>query len=68
MLASLDAARFEAIRYAAAILKDEASRHKDGTDWHMEVTDERGLLLFRIDFCLTASAAVRQVKVSSEAR
>lgn len=43
-------ARVEAIAFAGVIFKDEARRLALGEDWHMEVTDEAGLVLFRLDF------------------
>jgi hypothetical protein len=48
-------ARLEAIRQTGAILRDEAWHIALGEDWRMEVTDERGLLLFRLDFTVVAS-------------
>lgn len=45
-----DAARVQAIAYAGEILKDTSQRLAIGEQWHMEVTDERGLVLFRLDF------------------
>ena len=43
-------ARIEAIRLSGAIFTDEAHRVALSEDWHIEVTDERGLILFRFDF------------------
>lgn len=43
-------ARIEAIRLAGAIFSDEAQRIALSEDWHLEVTDDRGLVLFRFDF------------------
>ena len=43
-------ARIEAIRLSGAIFTDEAPRIALGEDWHIEVTDEHGLILFRFDF------------------
>ena len=51
------AARLEAVRYAGALLVDEAQHVARGEDWRMEVTDEVGLMLFRLDFSVMASAA-----------
>ena len=47
------AARREAIRLAGSILDDSARRDALGEDWRMEVTDDRGLILFQLDFHLT---------------
>lgn len=51
------AARMEAIRYAGEILKDDARRVMLGQGWHMNVTDEAGLILFRLDFNVMETAA-----------
>ena len=53
-------ARQEAIRYAGRVLDDEAHLLALGEDWYMEVTDESGALLFRLDFHVTDAPAVRQ--------
>jgi hypothetical protein len=47
-LPGLSAARVAAIKYAGAIMEDEPSVLWDGRDFRVEVTDERGLLLFTI--------------------
>ncbi|MGU3668470.1 DUF6894 family protein [Methylobacterium sp. A49B] len=60
-LSSWDDARVEAIRMAGEILKDKAHRIALGEDWRMEVTDETGLVLFRLDFSVLESPAVRKV-------
>ena len=57
-LPDFDQARREAIRLAGQILDNEAPNLELAEDWHMDVTDESGLILFRLDFTLTASAAV----------
>lgn len=48
-LADWQTARIEAIRLAGAIFTDEAQKIALGKDWHIEVTDERRLVLFRLD-------------------
>jgi hypothetical protein len=57
-LPGVDQARREAIAYAGRILDDDAHRIALGEDWHMDVTDEAGLLLFRLDFLVTNAPAV----------
>ena len=42
------ASRREGIRLASAILDDSASDLSDG-NWRLEVTDDRGVILFRLD-------------------
>lgn len=49
-LGDCDEARIEAMRLSGEILKNTAHRLALGEDWRMEVTDERGLILFRLDF------------------
>jgi len=43
-------ARVEAVRLAGEIFRDNAQTIALGEDWHIEVTDERQLVLFRFDF------------------
>jgi hypothetical protein len=57
-LSDFQEARVEAIRYASEILKDDAHRIALGEDWHMNVTDEAGLILFRLDFSAQVSSAI----------
>ena len=56
-LADWQDARLEAIRLAGAILREDARRIALGEDWRMEVTDETGLMLFRLDFTVMETAA-----------
>lgn len=49
-LPSLAAARSYALRYASDLLAEVGERFWTGEPWTMEVTDERGLLLFRLEF------------------
>lgn len=56
-LADWDEARLEAIRLCGEILKEDAKRVALCEDWRMEVTDDTGLVLFRFDFAVMASAA-----------
>lgn len=57
------AARREAIRLAGLILADEADKLLLGEGWKLEVTDPTGLILFRLDFCFSASSAVADQRV-----
>lgn len=56
-LADWQDARLEAIRIAGAILRGDPGRIALGEDWRMEVTDETGLMLFRLDFTVMETAA-----------
>ncbi len=49
-------ARREAIRYAGVLLEEGARLESLGSEWRMEITDETGLILFRLDFFITPSA------------
>lgn len=57
-LANPRAAQIEAISRAGTILKSDAERLAVGEDWYMEVTDHRGLILFRLDFFVLQSTAL----------
>lgn len=59
-LADWGDARLEAVRLSGAILETDARRIAVGEDWRMEVTDETGLALLRLDFTVMASAATMQ--------
>lgn len=45
-----ESAQREAITVAGSMIADNARRKELGEDWQMEVTDEAGLILFRLDF------------------
>lgn len=55
----LDAARREGIRRAGAALVLDAHVISPNADWHLDVTDKAGTLLFRYDFAMTVSPAAR---------
>ncbi|TXM91272.1 hypothetical protein [Methylobacterium sp. WL116] len=57
-LPSWEQARHEAIRLAGEIFQHTAGKISLGEDWRMEVTDEKGLILFRLDFTVLDAAAV----------
>lgn len=57
-LGNYDEARIEAMRLAGEILKNTAHRLVLGEDWRMEVTDDVGLILFRLDFTVLEAPAV----------
>jgi hypothetical protein len=56
-LPNLKAARVEAVKLAGRLLLDEPDTFWEGSDWHVEVTNDRGLILFRLDFMATEAAA-----------
>ena len=57
-LRDADAARREGIRRAGATLVLDAQTLRADTEWRLEVEDEHGLVLYRMDFSITASSAV----------
>ncbi|MGU3668431.1 DUF6894 family protein [Methylobacterium sp. A49B] len=52
-------ARVEAVRLAGALIKDDAQRIALGDDWHIEVADSTGLILFQMSFITVASPVLR---------
>ena len=53
-------ARIEALRLAGEIIKDAAHLASLGSDWRVEVTDDRGLMLFRMGFVVMDSPYMRK--------
>ena len=47
-LAGIDDAKREARRYAGNMLADSAMRSSPDREWQVEVTDHKGLTLFRL--------------------
>ena len=58
-LPDVPAARKEGSRIAGALLQNNHQSFWTGNDWHMEVTDPRGLVLLRIDVITSNSAATK---------
>lgn len=50
-------ARREAIRHSGELLEDAGRLGVLGEEWRMEVTDSNGLILFSLNFVVTASPA-----------
>ena len=63
-LADWQQARLEAIRYTGEIFRDQPKRLALGEDWRMEVTDDTGLVLFRLDFSVMETAATMRPDVA----
>lgn len=55
---SLAAARIEAVQRIGRLLAEDAARFSTGSEWSMEVTDEKGLTLFTLMFMAANSPAV----------
>lgn len=60
-----DEARREAIRLSGALLEEESERLRLGEEWYMEVTDDVGLVLFRLGFVVTEAPSLLERAVSS---
>ena len=58
-LPDLAAAKCEAVRFAGRLLCDQASEFWESADFHMTVTDERGLTLFTLQFHAFDAPAIR---------
>lgn len=58
-LPDMAAAREEAVRFAAALLRDQAERFWDMTEWRVRVTDDADLTLFDLTFFGTQAPAAR---------
>ncbi|MEA2841845.1 MAG: hypothetical protein QOF41_3175 [Methylobacteriaceae bacterium] len=46
----------EAAKLAGRLLMDQPETFWEGCDWHIEVTDDSGAALFRLDFRATEAA------------
>lgn len=57
-LSGPDDARRESIRLASELLRSQAMKTEIGEEWRVEVTDGRGMILFRIDILMRESAAL----------
>lgn len=60
-LLNYQAAQTVAVLHMGAILQNNAAEISIGEDWHMDVTDETGLLLLRLDFSITRSVTLDQI-------
>lgn len=57
-LLDLKAARNEAVRFAAALLRDHADTFWASGEWKLRVTDDSDLTLFELLFVAIESAAI----------
>ena len=65
-LPDLHTARKEAVKLAGRLLLDDPETFWEGSEWHVEVTDDSGLLLFRLDFMATEAPVVSSgIKVAT---
>lgn len=58
-LPDVASARRESLRRAGAALVLDAHRFDPGWDWHLDVTDPNGTLLFRLDVAMTVAPAAK---------
>ena len=65
-LPDVQTARSVAIRTSGEILHDMGERFWDGTEWHLEVTDEWGRELFVLHFLAEKTASEPQTKPDQE--
>ncbi len=61
-LPDIHSARQEALILAGAIIEDSAKRSALGEEWRLEVTDDAGLMLLRLDFTIIESPAARAMQ------
>ena len=64
-LKDLDEARVEAARRVGVLLTDHAHKIWADEEWRMDVTDERGLILFIISVNAMQSAAIPDVRTKT---
>jgi hypothetical protein len=63
-LPDLRAARVEAVKLAGQLLLDKPDKFWEGSEWQVEVTDDSGLIIFRLDFTATDAPAVGSSKTA----
>jgi len=56
VLADLNAARREGVRYAAALLAEHHEKFWDAGEWSMQVANDQNMTLFQLTFFVTESA------------
>jgi hypothetical protein len=61
-LKGFDEARIEAARRVGSLLHEHAGRIWTDEDWRMDVTDEKGLILFVLQVAASKSSATASVR------
>ncbi len=56
-LPNLTTARAEAVKLAGTLISEEGAAFWNGEGWRMDVTDDDGLLLFKLHFIATVHPA-----------
>ena len=54
-----DTARVAAIKLAGSVIADEAHMLRSGAEWHLDVTDPSGLVLYRLDFSVVDAPSLK---------
>lgn len=61
--ADLTALRIELARFVGEMLKDHAEQIWVDEDWRVDVTDERGLILYVMEISASETAATKPLKL-----
>lgn len=63
-LATIDEARIEAARRVGRLLHDHADQLWTDEDWRMDVTDDKGLILFVLTISAMRSSATTGIRLN----
>ena len=64
-LPNAETARREAVQMAGRLIADRPLQFVDGTQWHIEVTNEADMILFRLDFLATDAPVSKRATATS---
>ena len=67
-LVDIASARKEAVALAGRLLADNAEGFWNGTDWHINVTDDTGRLLFTLNFAATIAPTAIEAALAQQQR
>lgn len=59
-------ARIFAIRYMGELLQSDAKNIAENDDWHIDVTDETGLVMMRLDFSILLSPMIDRTNMLND--
>jgi hypothetical protein len=65
-LPNWQAARIFAIRYIGGILQSDAKIIAESDEWHMDITDENGLVMMRLDFSILLSPVIERTSMLND--
>lgn len=60
-LADAEVAKVEAIRHAGTLIAENANWIRVNQDWRLDVTDEAGMILYRLGFYVGSTAATMHI-------